>query len=205
MLVRNGKRVTVYLNGNPSPEISGAAESSVPEGAEIFLGGRCDNFANFEGKLDEVAVFNRPLAATEAAQHFQAAGLPAQIAASSETPSPKPPPFDSPPLSPADSFKLIRLRPGYEAELVAAEPLLESPVALDWDEHGRLWVVEMVDYPLGLDGKGKPGGRVRILEDTDGDGKYDKTTLVADGLRFPPASSRGAMEPLSPPRRTSFC
>src|SRR5690242_19273812 len=68
------------------------------------------------------------------------------------------PPFDSPPLSPAESAKLIHVRSGYEAELVAAEPLLESPVAIDWDEHGRLWVVEMVDYPLGLDGKGKPGG-----------------------------------------------
>src|SRR5206468_5855922 len=126
---------------------------------------------NFEGKLDEVAVYNRALTAAEAELHFQAAGLPVPSAASSESNSPKPPAFDSPPLPPADSFKLIHVRPGYEAELVAAEPLLESPVAIDWDEHGRLWVVEMMDYPLGLDGKGKPGGRVRILDDTNGDGK----------------------------------
>ena len=185
VLVRDGKRVTVYLNGNSTPEISGEAEISVPEDAEFFFGGRCDNFANFEGKLDEVAVYNRALSAAEAGQHYQAAGLPAQSAASLHYDAPKPPPFDSPPLSPADSFKKIHVRPGYEVELMAAEPLLESPVAIDWDERGRLWVVEMVDYPLGLDGKGKPGGRVRILEDTDGDGKYDKTTLVADGLRFP--------------------
>src|SRR5207249_4191610 len=55
------------------------------------------------------------------------------------------PPFDSPALSPADSAKLIHVRSGYEVELVASEPLLESPVAIDWDEQGRLWVVEMVD------------------------------------------------------------
>ena len=99
---------------------------------------------------------------------------------------PKPPPsFDSPPLSAVESAKLIHVRPGYEVELVASEPLLESPVAIDWDERRRLWVVEMVDYPLGMDSKGKPGGRLRILEDTNGDGKYDKSTLVADGLKFP--------------------
>ena len=95
-----------------------------------------------------------------------------------------PPPADAP-LSPADSFAKIHVRDGFEVELVASEPLLESPVAIDWDDRGRLWVVEMVDYPLGLDGKGKPGGRVRVLEDTDGDGRFDKTTLFADGLKFP--------------------
>jgi putative membrane-bound dehydrogenase-like protein len=181
VLVRDQKHVTVYLDGNGTPEISGDAESSVPNSAEMFIGGRCDNFSNFEGKLDEVAVYDRALFAAEAAQHFQSAGLPAQQEASSSTT----PALDSPPLSPADSLKKIHVRPGFEVELVAAEPLLESPVAIDWDERGRLWVVEMIDYPLGLDGKGKPGGRVRILEDTNDDGKYDKTTLVADGLRFP--------------------
>jgi len=181
VLIRDGKHVTVYLNGNSTPEISGEAESSVPGASEVFIGGRCDNFANFEGKIDEVALYDRVLSAAETGEHYKSAGVSAEVASASA----KQLAFDSPPLSPADSFKKIHVRPGYEAELVAAEPLLESPVAIDWDEHGRLWVVEMVDYPLGLDGKGKPGGRVRILEDTNGDGKYDKTTLVADGLRFP--------------------
>lgn len=91
----------------------------------------------------------------------------------------------SPPLSPAESLQKLHVPSGFRAELVAAEPLVLDPVAFDWDERGRLWVVEMADYPLGLDGQGKPGGRVRILEDTDGDGRYDKATIFADGLNFP--------------------
>lgn len=51
--------------------------------------------------------------------------------------------------------------------------MLDS-IAFDWDGSGRLWVIEMADYPLGMDGKGKPGGRVRILEDVDQDGRYGK-------------------------------
>ncbi len=90
-----------------------------------------------------------------------------------------------PPLSPAESLKKLHLPAGYQAEIIAAEPLLLDPVAFDWDERGRLWVVEMADYPLGMDGRGKPGGRVRVLEDTDGDGRYDQQTLFADGLYFP--------------------
>ena len=60
-----------------------------------------------------------------------------------------------------------------------------DPVAFDWDSKGRLWVVEMADYPLGLDGKGKPGGRVKFLTDTNGDGKYDTSTLFADEIGYP--------------------
>jgi putative membrane-bound dehydrogenase-like protein len=89
------------------------------------------------------------------------------------------------PLSPADSLRKIHLPTGYRVELAAAEPLVLDPVAFDWDERGRLWVVEMADYPLGMDGKGQAGGRVRILEDTDRDGIYDRASLFAEGLSFP--------------------
>lgn len=90
-----------------------------------------------------------------------------------------------PPLSPAEALKKLHLPAGYQAEIIACEPLLIDPVAFDWDELGRLWVVEMADYPLGMDGKGQAGGRVRVLEDSDGDGRYDKQTLFADNLNFP--------------------
>ena len=68
----------------------------------------------------------------------------------------------------------FEVREGFRIELVAAEPLVMDPVAIDWGADGRLWVAEMADYPLGIDGKGKPGGRVRFLEDTAGDGRYDR-------------------------------
>jgi putative membrane-bound dehydrogenase-like protein len=94
--------------------------------------------------------------------------------------------LDLPPAkSPADSLRSIRMRPGFTVELVASEPLVADPIAFDWGADGRLWVVEMGDYPLGVDGKGKPGGVVRALEDTDGDGHYDKATTFLEGLGFP--------------------
>ncbi|HMC88752.1 MAG TPA: PVC-type heme-binding CxxCH protein, partial [Gemmataceae bacterium] len=70
-------------------------------------------------------------------------------------------------------------------QLVAAEPLVSSPVAIDFGPDGRLWVAEMYDYPMGLDGKFRPGGRVKVLEDTQGDGIYDKATVFLDGIPFP--------------------
>ncbi len=90
-----------------------------------------------------------------------------------------------PPKSAKDSLRCLRVRPGFAVELVAQEPLVMDPVAFDWGADGKLWVVEMADYPLGLDGKGKPGGRVRFLEDIDGDGRYDKSTVFLEGLNFP--------------------
>ncbi|MEX2186600.1 MAG: PVC-type heme-binding CxxCH protein [Pirellulales bacterium] len=98
---------------------------------------------------------------------------------------------ESPPTPPDKALATIHVRPGFRAELMAAEPLVVDPVAFDWGPDGKLWVVEMGDYPAGLDnqwkpgGKGKPGGRVRYLEDTDGDGQYDKSTLFLDGLQMP--------------------
>ena len=64
---------------------------------------------------------------------------------------------------------------------------MKDPIAFEWGADGKLWVVEMGDYPLGLDGKGKPGGIVRFLEDTNHDGIYDKSTVFLEGLNFPTA------------------
>ncbi|MEN9573403.1 MAG: hypothetical protein RL514_1258 [Verrucomicrobiota bacterium] len=94
--------------------------------------------------------------------------------------------FDMPaPKPPAESQQCFQVRPGFRVELVAAEPLVQSPVAFEWGADGKLWVVEMPDYPLGMDGKGKPGGRVKFLESTRGDGLYDKATVFLDNLPFP--------------------
>jgi putative membrane-bound dehydrogenase-like protein len=87
--------------------------------------------------------------------------------------------------SPQASLKSIVTRPGFQVEQMACEPLTMDPVAFAWGADGKLWVVEMADYPLGIDGQGTPGGRVRYLEDRDGDGRYDSSTLFLDGLRYP--------------------
>ena len=94
---------------------------------------------------------------------------------------------DVPPLpkSAEDSLNSIQIISGLKVELVAAEPLVMDPVAFDWGVDGRLWVVEMADYPLGLDDKGEHGGRIKYLEDTNQDGQYDKATLFVDNLGFP--------------------
>ena len=92
---------------------------------------------------------------------------------------------EPPGKSPEESLKSIQVEPGFTVELVATEPLVKDPIAFEWGADGKLWVVEMGDYPLGVDGKGKPGGVVRFLEDTDGDGRYDKQTTFLDGLGFP--------------------
>ncbi len=89
------------------------------------------------------------------------------------------------PLDARKSLNYFHLHDNFRIELVAAEPMVVDPVAYDWGPDGKLWVVEMGDYPLGLDGQGKPGGRVRFLEDTTGDGNYDKSTLFAEDISFP--------------------
>jgi putative membrane-bound dehydrogenase-like protein len=96
------------------------------------------------------------------------------------------------PLEPADALGAFRVAPGYRIELAAAEPLVTDPVAMAFDEQGRLFVVEMRGYSeqgdLGL-------GRIRILEDVDQDGRFDKSTVFADKLSWPTAvaCSRGGI------------
>ena len=95
----------------------------------------------------------------------------------------KPPEVRSP-LTPKEAQKLFRLPPGLRIELVASEPQIESPVAMAFDEDGRLWVVEMRDYPNGPKPGEKPQGRIKVLEDVDGDGFYETATVFADNLPF---------------------
>jgi putative membrane-bound dehydrogenase-like protein len=84
------------------------------------------------------------------------------------------------PLSAKDALKTWRLPDGFKIELVAAEPDLMDPVAMAFDENGRIYVAEMADYPLG-----PPSGRIKLLESTKGDGTYDKCTTFASNVPYP--------------------
>ena len=86
-----------------------------------------------------------------------------------------------PPYPPQRALELFELPPGLRIELVAAEPDVVDPVAITFDEQGRMYVVEMLDYPLDL----RPLGQIKRLEDLDGDGYYEKSTIFADELNFP--------------------
>lgn len=89
-----------------------------------------------------------------------------------------------PVLTPQDAAKAIRHAPGIRVELMAAEPLVASPVAMEWDETGALFVCEMRGYSEHREEK---LSRIRRLVDTDGDGKPDKATLYVEGLLWPTA------------------
>lgn len=90
------------------------------------------------------------------------------------------------PRTPAEERATFDLPPGFRIDLVASEPHVVDPVAMAFDEKGRLFVCEMRGYPNEGVGTGAiTSGRVRMLEDKDGDGVYETSSLVADGLRFP--------------------
>ena len=86
--------------------------------------------------------------------------------------------------TPAEALKTFKLQPGFRIELVAAEPLVQDPVSISFDENGRAYVTELPAYNR-YDYKGF--GRVRILEDTDGDGRLDRSTLFLDDVKYPTA------------------
>ena len=99
------------------------------------------------------------------------------------------------PLSPEEALQSFHLSPGFEIQLVAAEPLVRDPINIAFGPDGRLWVVEMGDYPEGIDGTGNQspgepdsglqGGRIKVLTDSDGDGRYDVAETFLEGLEFP--------------------
>ena len=96
-------------------------------------------------------------------------------------------PQESPVLSPADSMKTMVLPPGYHLELVAGEPMIQEPVAIDWDTSGRMWVIEMPGYMEDMPATTElqPTGRISVLEDTNDDGKMDRKTVFLDKLVLP--------------------
>ncbi len=90
-------------------------------------------------------------------------------------------------LSPEESRQTIHVPEGYRLELVASEPMIEEPVTLAWDGNGRMYVAEMRTYVQDIEGTGTdlPLSRVMRLEDTDGDGKMDKSVVFIDSLVLP--------------------
>jgi putative membrane-bound dehydrogenase-like protein len=94
---------------------------------------------------------------------------------------------DRPALSPAEAIAGFAVEPGYRIDLVAAEPLIQSPVAIAFDDRGRMYVVENRGYPDPLDGEParEPEGVIARLTDTNGDGRYDARTEFAAGLTYP--------------------
>jgi mono/diheme cytochrome c family protein/glucose/arabinose dehydrogenase len=95
----------------------------------------------------------------------------------------------SPVRSPEESLKAMQLETGFTIQLAAAEPLVVAPVALTFDERGRLWVVEMQGYMPDMAGTGEdsPTGKIVILEDTNRDAKYDVRKIFLDSLVLPRA------------------
>ena len=116
------------------------------------------------------------------------------------------------PLAPSDAVASLRTKPGFRAELVACEPLIESPVAIAFGPDRRLWVAEMSDYPQGRTESGKPkvevgvgvgvgvgqssspadlpeaavdGGQIRCVYDDNNDGHYDRSEVFLTGIPFP--------------------
>lgn len=99
-----------------------------------------------------------------------------------------------PPTPPEQAAAKFRVLHGFRMDLLAAEPLVASPVAMTYDENGRAYVCEMRDYPYTDKANHKPSqenptdqpiGRVRLLEDSDGDGDFDKSAVFAEGLSWP--------------------
>ncbi|MEX0936897.1 MAG: PVC-type heme-binding CxxCH protein [Pirellulales bacterium] len=91
------------------------------------------------------------------------------------------PPND--PYSPQEALARMTVPEGFTVELVASEPDIVNPTAMTFDDRGRIWITESLEYPRKSAGKGRD--RVKILEDTTGDGRADKVTVFADDLNIP--------------------
>ncbi len=109
-----------------------------------------------------------------------------------EVQPPLPPGIKIPPapvVPPEKALETFKVAPGFRLELFASEPLVSDPVAISFDADGRMWVVEMRGYMPDVDGRGEadPVGRISCIEDTDGDGKADRSTVFLDKLILPRA------------------
>ena len=92
-------------------------------------------------------------------------------------------------LTPQESIPAMKVENGFEVRLVASEPLISTPVALNFDDKGRIWAVEMQGFMPDTVGRGEniPNGKIIILEDKDGDGIMDDRKVFLDSLVLPRA------------------
>src|SRR5687768_17944708 len=90
------------------------------------------------------------------------------------------------PVLPEDALSTFEVASGFKIELLATEPLIADPVDMEIDEYGRLYVVEMHGYPLDKTGT----GIIKLLSDTNSDGRMDKSIVFADGLTLPTSIMR---------------
>ncbi|MBI1246328.1 c-type cytochrome [bacterium] len=188
-VVRSGTDLRVYVNNKLDIEAKVAADLAMNE---VFIGGSSSNQDNWQGRIDEVAIFDRVLTPPQIATlqddgHADQADNSAKLSAEDRTkggrhwvddPTPAP-------RSPEEELASFQIEPGYHVELVAAEPLVMDPVAIAFDIQGRMFVAEYSDYPIGpSDPNADPLSRIVMLEDTNGDGQMDKRTVFADKLTF---------------------
>lgn len=118
--------------------------------------------------------------------HYSFAALVAGLLLSALAADTKPDFSTAGPKSPREELATFRLVKGFRAELVACEPAVIDPVAMAFDEEGRLYVAEMRGYPnAGIATGNIHSGKIKLLEDRDGDGYYEHVTTFAEGLRFP--------------------
>ena len=106
------------------------------------------------------------------------------------------------PLNIKGSMERTQVAPDLKLELFASEPDISKPIAMAWDERGRCWVAETSDYPHGVSKDGAGNDRIKICEDTNGDGKADKFTVFADKLNIPTSLvfANGGLIVSQPPR-----
>ena len=88
-------------------------------------------------------------------------------------------------LKPEEEQKKFKLPEGFEINLVAAEPDIQKPLNMQFDEKGRIWLTCSVEYPYAAPLDKPARDSIRVLEDTDGDGRFEKVTVFADGLNIP--------------------
>src|SRR5476649_1025867 len=136
-------------------------------------------------RLPRVLLFSLALAAPLLAQNGDRRG---------EVQAPPPATIKIPPaptLTPEEALKTFTLAPGFHIEAVATDPLIGDPVAIQFGPDGKLWVLEMRGFMPDVDGTNErdPVCDIAVLEDTDGDGRYDKRTVFLDKLVLPRAIS----------------